>query len=181
MKERIYEAALDVFYEKGYKDSTMREIAERAAVPVGLIYTYYKGKAELLDAIVEPMLGFFTTMLSIECHENAAIDNYFIETQKMLMTLLHSRKAMIVAMDKSVGTKYENLKEQVVKMLTEHIARERPLITTNFEPFHADIVATCFVEAVMVITRRYESHEWAERMLAFVADKLFPPEIPRPA
>ncbi|MDR2870721.1 MAG: TetR/AcrR family transcriptional regulator [Deferribacteraceae bacterium] len=179
VKERIYEAALDTFYEKGYKDATMREIADRAEIPVGLIYTYYKGKAELIEAIVEPVLEFVSSHMVY--HENLDTNSYFAETQSMLMTLMLSRKAMIIAVDKSAGTKYENTKELVINMVTKHIANERPKITANFEEFHANILAISFVEAVMAVARNYESREWAARMLTFITDRMFPSEIPRPA
>ena len=42
IRVRIFEAALDVFYQKDFKSATMQEIAEKAGVPTGLIYSYFK-------------------------------------------------------------------------------------------------------------------------------------------
>lgn len=44
IKERIFAAALDEFFEKDFKTATMRDIAVRAGIPTGLIYSYYKNK-----------------------------------------------------------------------------------------------------------------------------------------
>jgi len=47
-RTRILEAALDLFRERGFPESTMREIATRAGVASGLAYYYFDSK----DAIV---------------------------------------------------------------------------------------------------------------------------------
>jgi AcrR family transcriptional regulator len=47
-RTRILEAALDLFRERGFAESTMREIAARAGVASGLAYYYFDSK----DAIV---------------------------------------------------------------------------------------------------------------------------------
>ena len=47
-REKILEAALDLFRERGFGEATMREIAARAGVATGLAYYYFASK----DAIV---------------------------------------------------------------------------------------------------------------------------------
>ena len=47
-REKILEAALELFRERGFADATMREIAGRAGVATGLAYYYFQSK----DAIV---------------------------------------------------------------------------------------------------------------------------------
>lgn len=53
--ERIFHAGVDVFYEKDYRSAKMQEIAERAGIPVSLIYNYHKNKAELFDKIASSL------------------------------------------------------------------------------------------------------------------------------
>lgn len=36
--ERIFQAGVDVFYEKDYRSAKMKEIADKAGIPVSLIY-----------------------------------------------------------------------------------------------------------------------------------------------
>lgn len=47
-KERIYTAALKLFAEKGYGETTLREIAKESGVSLGLAYRYFASKEELL-------------------------------------------------------------------------------------------------------------------------------------
>lgn len=52
-RQRIIEAALHVFSEKGYDGATMESIAKRLGVSEGAIYLYFKNKRELFKAILE--------------------------------------------------------------------------------------------------------------------------------
>jgi AcrR family transcriptional regulator len=52
-KERIIQAALKVFSEKGYHQATMEHVATRLGVSRGALYQYFKSKEELLYAIIE--------------------------------------------------------------------------------------------------------------------------------
>jgi AcrR family transcriptional regulator len=47
-------AAIDLFGERGYHATTIRDIGERAGVSIGLVYHYFKDKEDLLfEALVE--------------------------------------------------------------------------------------------------------------------------------
>ena len=50
-RQQILEAAWECFAEKGYQETTIRDIAERMNLSTGIIYSYFKGKDELLEAI----------------------------------------------------------------------------------------------------------------------------------
>jgi AcrR family transcriptional regulator len=52
-RERILEAAVDLFYEHGYENTTLDAVAERLSVTKPFIYSYYKSKAELLAEICQ--------------------------------------------------------------------------------------------------------------------------------
>ncbi len=49
--ERVSEAAVSIFAQKGHRKTTMLEIAERAGVAEGTIYEYFKNKQDLLFSI----------------------------------------------------------------------------------------------------------------------------------
>jgi TetR/AcrR family transcriptional regulator, cholesterol catabolism regulator len=52
-RERIFEAATELFYERGYENTTLDAVAERLSVTKPFIYSYYKSKAELLAEICQ--------------------------------------------------------------------------------------------------------------------------------
>src|SRR5690242_12247056 len=49
-RARIVEAALALFLERGYQDTTMRAIADRAGVAVSNAYYYFASKEHLIQA-----------------------------------------------------------------------------------------------------------------------------------
>ncbi|HVK02958.1 MAG TPA: TetR/AcrR family transcriptional regulator [Armatimonadaceae bacterium] len=52
-RERILEAALDLFARKGYNAATMRDIAAEAGCSLGLAYRYFASKEEMVLALYE--------------------------------------------------------------------------------------------------------------------------------
>jgi AcrR family transcriptional regulator len=66
-KERILEEASTLFYERGYRGTTLDAIAERLEVSKPFIYHHFKSKAELLVEIYKRVLR-----LCLETIETAA-------------------------------------------------------------------------------------------------------------
>lgn len=56
-QERILNAALDVFSEKGFHSATVDEIAERAGLGKGTLYRYFSNKETLFKELVRLRLG----------------------------------------------------------------------------------------------------------------------------
>ena len=47
-RERIIGAAVELFYERGYENTTLEAVAERLGVTKPFIYSHFGSKAELL-------------------------------------------------------------------------------------------------------------------------------------
>jgi AcrR family transcriptional regulator len=67
-KEKILDAALEVFSEKGYHTATVDEIAERAGVGKGTLYRYFANKETLFNELVRLRLE------ELERSANAVLD-----------------------------------------------------------------------------------------------------------
>jgi TetR/AcrR family transcriptional regulator, transcriptional repressor for nem operon len=52
-RERLVESARELVHEQGVRRTTLAEVAERADVPAGNVYYYFKTKDELVGAVVE--------------------------------------------------------------------------------------------------------------------------------
>ncbi|OGW04256.1 MAG: hypothetical protein A2Z59_08065 [Nitrospinae bacterium RIFCSPLOWO2_02_39_17] len=59
-KESIIEAAVKVFSEKGYSQTTIREVAREAGISVGGVYIYFKNKEDLYATLLKYLLKDFT-------------------------------------------------------------------------------------------------------------------------
>ncbi|TXT63099.1 MAG: TetR family transcriptional regulator [Promethearchaeota archaeon] len=51
-KERIRDAAIDMFSQKGYKAVSIREIADAVEIQGSSIYSHYKSKEDIMDTII---------------------------------------------------------------------------------------------------------------------------------
>src|SRR5260370_38925175 len=56
---RCIEAAMKLAYKRGFRETSLADIAEAAHVPVGNVYYYFKTKDELGEAVVEQRLAEF--------------------------------------------------------------------------------------------------------------------------
>jgi TetR/AcrR family transcriptional regulator, cholesterol catabolism regulator len=56
-RERTLSAAVDLFYERGYENSTLEAVAERLGVTKPFIYTHFGSKADLLAEICGRGIG----------------------------------------------------------------------------------------------------------------------------
>jgi len=54
-RRRIYEAALKLFREKGFEQTTMRDIARKAGVALGAAYYYFSAKEAIVLAFYQDM------------------------------------------------------------------------------------------------------------------------------
>ena len=52
-RERLVESARDLMHEQGVHRTTLADVAERADVPLGNVYYYFKSKDELVRAVLE--------------------------------------------------------------------------------------------------------------------------------
>jgi TetR/AcrR family transcriptional regulator, transcriptional repressor for nem operon len=52
-RERLVESARDLFHEQGVHRTTLAEVAERAQVPLGNVYYYFKSRDELIGAVLD--------------------------------------------------------------------------------------------------------------------------------
>lgn len=57
--QKVLNAAVSIFAEKGHRRSTMLEIAEMAGVAEGTIYEYYKNKTDLLYSIPRDKFKYY--------------------------------------------------------------------------------------------------------------------------
>ena len=63
-RERIVQAADDLFYQRGYNQTSFSDIADAAEVPRGNFYYYFKTKDDILKAVVDHRLEGIRALLA---------------------------------------------------------------------------------------------------------------------
>src|SRR5258708_13890944 len=61
-RTRLVETAMKLAYRRGFRETSIADIAEAAHVPLGNVYYYFKTKDELGEAIVERRLAEFRAL-----------------------------------------------------------------------------------------------------------------------
>lgn len=168
--ERIFQSGVEVFYEKDFRSAKMKDVAERAHIPVGLIYSYYKNKEELFNKIVSSLPVDFERLIEEEEQaEGLPSERYKNVAEKYLLDLLEHHKIFVILMDKSRGTKYEDSKEKMVASIEQHIKSVRSKKThRSYHDMLYHILASNFAESILEVARHYENREFARTMLDLV-------------
>ena len=96
--EGVYEAVLECakkeFLEKGYKDASLRTIAQEAGTSTGSIYTRFGDKEGLFRAIVEPVAEEMKRMF-LEIQENFhQLDDNVQQSEMGRYTSLHQMELL---------------------------------------------------------------------------------------
>ena len=174
IRDRIIQAALADFSERGYLNASMRNIAKIADLSVSNIYTYFESKEKLFytitNTINEILNELFQQLISVE--NTYGSEEFFNQFSTLIAKpigdlIKKHRTSLILIMDRSQGTKYANFKHNFIKRLEEHIW-EQMQTTRRFEerevtdPFFVHILATNLVEGLLEISRHYKNDEWVD-------------------
>ncbi|MDC7289354.1 TetR/AcrR family transcriptional regulator [Blautia schinkii] len=168
IRENIHKAALSEFYNKGYKSAAMRNIAQQAKIPTGLIYSYYKNKEALFNAVLLPVLYDWERILAVgeeneTRHTNSEIYGLSKAETECILNLFEHRQEFIILIDKSQGTKYENERERFIKDIEEHLNKHRN--DGMDDEIFIHVIASNFVDGLMQMMYHYKGKEWAVMIL----------------
>lgn len=131
--ERLIECAKAEFLEKGFKDASLRTIAENAETSTGSIYTRFGDKEGLFRAIVAPAVAEFEEMIAKEMDAfnqrsgDMPVEEMFRYTAQRLEQLVDSVynrfdvfKILICFAD---GTEYENFLHRLAEIEVKQTIR----------------------------------------------------------
>lgn len=86
-KDKIVEAALDLFYQQGYEEASIKEIVNKAQVSKGAFYHYFKSKDSVLAVVIDDHVQQFLAIANLVV-ANVSLDaqqkfnQLFIDFQK---------------------------------------------------------------------------------------------------
>lgn len=86
-KEKILQAALELFAEEGFKPTSTSKVAKKAGVSEGLIFRHFGNKEGLLEAIMqegEEQAKVLFADIVLESDPKKVIEKYFGLTEKLM-------------------------------------------------------------------------------------------------
>lgn len=135
-RDRIIEAAMELFWAKGYGSTSIADILSRSQVNSGSLYHFFPGKQDLLIAVLEAYRDGIGPMLLEPAWAGVA------DPVDKLFALLAKYRSLIVETDCSYGCPIGSLALE----LHEADPAVRRLLAENFQGW-VDAVAGCLEEA----------------------------------
>ena len=179
IEKRILKYAVEEFFNRDYRTTKMRTIAENAGIPTGLIYSYFQNKEDLFEAVVQPTYNYLGSLANDGTSlSESHFENFFLKEAEHLLTMLKTnRKQFIILVDKSSGTKYENSAENLVELtkahIKDHLSKKMEKSSTVLDDVFFHILANNFVEGLIEIARHYRDDEWARNTIKLLGLQYF--------
>ena len=128
--EKIQQAALEEFSEKGFQGASLRQIVKHAGVTTGAFYGYFSSKAALFASIVEPhaaaLMGkFMEAQISFaQLPEEEQPEHMGVESGScvhwMVDYICQHREPVKLLLTRSEGTSYEHFVHNMVEVEVEY-------------------------------------------------------------
>ncbi|QZT38095.1 TetR/AcrR family transcriptional regulator [Halosquirtibacter xylanolyticus] len=123
LRVKIIETSRNEFFEKGFKNSSMRSISQKSNVGLSNIYNYFANKDEILSEILTPLLTELTLLLENHNEPNHIdIDVFYSthfkdESSKLYLRLVTKYKQELkLLLFQSHGSTYENFRDDFVRL-----------------------------------------------------------------
>jgi AcrR family transcriptional regulator len=153
IREKILSVAERSFYEVGFSRTSTRKIAEEVGTSVSNLYKYFPDKEAIFAAIADPFYQRTKSNLtSLFDEEHAEMDTRIIDiaTQQIISMMMTDRQKFVILMGRSEGTQYANFKDEIVGMLTKHMAKSVNQRILK-DDFILQVLAQNFFEGILKI------------------------------
>jgi len=153
-KEKILEAAEELFAEKGYEGTSVRDIANRAGVNIAMISYYFGSKEKLLESLIQYRAGYTSDLL--DALKKSPDDDPVRKIEKVIdlyvdRILTHHRfhnimsRQLSMISEKNIKNQMIEIKKQnleIIKKIIEEGQRKKMFRKVDIELTVASIVGT---------------------------------------
>lgn len=115
-RERLVDAAMKEIYRHGYSGVTLARVAERAEVPLGNVYYYFKTKESLGEAVLDSRAEEIETLIRSAAEEKRPADRLvafvesLVESGEAMSALGCPYGSLVVELEKGEGILSEKAK-----------------------------------------------------------------------
>ncbi|MDK2867787.1 MAG: hypothetical protein PWP51_1995 [Clostridiales bacterium] len=168
VRERIVDAALDEFVEKGFNNASMREIAQRAQITVGNIYRYFKNKEDLLKQSLSPLIEVIDVFVNRDYIAEMGLSRHD-EVRELIaanITKLYEDfpREFYVLRNGLKGTLYNAYYDNVVQSVIAKMKRFTISDAADIDPMIYEIMARNQIESIIYILEHAASED-VERLV----------------
>lgn len=95
LREQILSAAGECFRNRGFKATTMHEIAKRAGMSVGNLYNYFDGKDAIVDELAKREIGRLASEVDAVVNGRMSVEEQRDQFFEMLLRQLTIERARV--------------------------------------------------------------------------------------
>lgn len=158
VRQRILQAAREEFLEKGFQESSMRRIAQKAGVTPGNIYAYFPGKEALFERLVEPAVADIRRLLETPADGGFSLENL---ADRVAGSFLANQIPFRLLTERADGTRYGRLREDLIDLISRRIRQEHlcSLPRELQSPSFAEALSRAFIGGLLCLLWRYDGNE----------------------
>ena len=171
VKKKIYQAALPLFLESGYKGATMRRIARASGMPLATMQYYYRQKSDIFfDLAMTPRedTNRFVEKLRYPVIIGGRVDERYIADLSRIMTghINRHHNVIILNLRHSTGTPLEQRSRELVMSIHEIVIgtlrqlADRPVIIDDYLNRYVKVLVKMIIDLVVTISEYYEPGTW---------------------
>lgn len=175
----ILKVAREEFVDKGFKDTSMRTIAQKSEVGLSNIYNYFKNKDEIFKEVLSGLLyALEDIMEKHNCPEG--IDLYVANSKKyvcsqieMFVDLIDNYKEDFrLLLFKSQGSQLENFREEWIgkqtvigKEYMKILKEKYPLANVDISGFFIHTMSSWFISSISELVMHDLTHQELEQFI----------------
>ncbi|HHS92337.1 MAG TPA: TetR/AcrR family transcriptional regulator, partial [Campylobacterales bacterium] len=111
-KEIILEVSLKLFSEKGYTNTSVRDIAKEVGITQSGLYNHFKNKDHILETLVEDL----TSSAIVKIFENKSTEELALKGKSVLFSIATTFK--LISFDKKNEALFKLLMQELYKNST---------------------------------------------------------------
>lgn len=165
IRNKIISVAENMFYQNGFKQTSMRQIAKEVGISVSNLYLYYKNKEAIFFAITDGFHRYFLHGFENHLHHEDKKDDINVILTRLIVM---DHKKFVILTDQSEGTELCEFKTQLISMLSDHI-KNQVANGSSVNKLIVYIMAKNFIEGTIEIAKNYKDEDWLhDSMQAFL-------------
>lgn len=176
VRQALLEEAEKEFLHKGFINASVRKIVKHAGTTIGNFYNYFDNKETLFEELVRD--EYRNLIFFMENHDKADKPSYLRDASNIrewrealsvfiqeIMPVFSDR--LIILLEGSRGTKYENTYGELVTLVKEHfLEHTHHMDDERVDADLAEIIAEQFLNGVLLVLKKHGNTYKRKHLLA---------------
>lgn len=182
VRNNILNAAKTLFYQKGYNNASIRDIAKNSGITVGNVYRYFENKESVLEGVVSPVyekiMDYITLSESyIKAGDNKTFEDFRNEINHYILQISKEfRLELLILFRGTQGTKFEKTRCELISLIENRIYEglfKRLTMEDSEAVFFSTIVARSFLDSLIMVIAETEDNNKLKKMIYLLNDFYF--------